>query len=84
LLNDGNRLLSIGVARNSTDRRNDLGVMRDDESRTFRRAMADLVSTGILHRGDGLSLIGVRHLDVIGFAISPFSSEATGHLRRNI
>src|SRR5271170_5173669 len=51
LLHNGERLLGIGVARHSTDRRNDLVVGRDDESRTFRRAMADLVAAGILHCG---------------------------------
>jgi hypothetical protein len=67
LLNHGKRLLGIGITRNSTDRRNYLVVGRDDESRTFRRAMADLVAAGILHRGDGLSLIGVRDFDIVGF-----------------
>src|SRR5580658_4985915 len=60
LLDNGKRLLGVGIARHSTDRRGDLVVGRDDESRTFRHAMADLVATGILHFGDGLSVIGVR------------------------
>src|SRR5271165_5291340 len=36
LLNNGKRLLGIGVARNPADRRNDLAIRRDDKSRTFR------------------------------------------------
>jgi hypothetical protein len=67
LLNNGERLLGIGIACNSTDRRNDLIVGRDNEGRTFRHAMADLVATGILHFGDGLSVIGVRDFYVVGF-----------------
>src|ERR1700730_10293981 len=67
LLNNGKSLLGIGITSNSTDRRNDLVIGGDDESRTFRRAVADLVAAGILHRCDGLSLIGVGDFDIVGF-----------------
>ena len=66
LLNNGKRLLCIGIARDSTDGRNDLVVRRDDECRTFRRTVTDFVAARILHRGNGLSLIGVRDFDIVG------------------
>jgi hypothetical protein len=47
LLNDGERLLGVGIARNSADRRNDLAAGRNDESRAFRRAMTYLVAAAV-------------------------------------
>src|SRR5271156_537153 len=67
LLNDGERLLGIGVARYSPDRRNDLAVTPDDEGGALGHAVTDLVAAGVLQLGDGLSLAGgFRDFDIVG------------------